>query len=150
MTYSSYINDGIFLQRFQSFQKNWLPGNCLLMLDGYSSHSSLMCLNYCRENCIVILCAPSHTTHVLQPLARIGFKPIYTQVSSSRDTKLQVQQSQFCNSKIQFYKTFLRSIVTSTKVGRLSRVLSSQLHILLTLPLSPKTNVCPLRIFYTI
>jgi hypothetical protein len=78
MTDSGYINVDIFLQWFRSAQKQWFPGNCLLMLDGHSSHSSLMSLNYRRESSIVILCLPPHTTHVLQPFDRLVFKPIYT------------------------------------------------------------------------
>jgi hypothetical protein len=37
MTDLGYIDDSIFLQWFQSFQLQWFPENCLLMLDRHSS-----------------------------------------------------------------------------------------------------------------
>jgi hypothetical protein len=78
ITDSGYINEDIFLEWLQHFQKHRSPGKCLLVLDGHGSHSSLNCLDYCRDNGIEMLCLPPHTTHVLQPLDRTVFKPIKT------------------------------------------------------------------------
>jgi hypothetical protein len=76
MTDSGYINEDIFLEWLQYFQKHRSPGKCLLILDGHASHSSLKCLDYCRDNDIEMLCLPPHTIHVLQPLDGTVFKPI--------------------------------------------------------------------------
>jgi hypothetical protein len=46
MTDSGYINEDIFLEWLQHFQKHRSPGKCLLILDGNASHSSLKCLDY--------------------------------------------------------------------------------------------------------
>jgi hypothetical protein len=78
MTGSGYINEDIFLEWLQHFQKHCSPGKCLLILDGHASHSSLKCLDYCRDNGIEMLCLPPHTIHVLQPLDRTVFNPIKT------------------------------------------------------------------------
>jgi hypothetical protein len=50
ITKSDYKNEGIFFERFKRFQKHRSPGKCLLILDGYASHSYLVCLAYYREN----------------------------------------------------------------------------------------------------
>ncbi|KAF2179253.1 CENP-B protein, partial [Zopfia rhizophila CBS 207.26] len=40
----------------------------LLILDGHESHNSLEFTEYCKENKIVTLCIPPHSSHILQPL----------------------------------------------------------------------------------
>ena len=40
----------------------------LLIEDGHSSHVSIELIELARENSVHILCLPSHTTHLLQPL----------------------------------------------------------------------------------
>jgi hypothetical protein len=78
MTDSGYINEDIFLQWLQRFQKHRSPGKCLLIFDGHASHSSLKYLYYFQNNGIEMLCLPPNTTHVLQPLDRTVFKRINT------------------------------------------------------------------------
>ena len=68
MSSSGYISDDIFLKWLEHFQKHRSPGKRLLILEGLSTYSSLMCLNYCRESGIEMLCLPHHTTQVLRPL----------------------------------------------------------------------------------
>lgn len=46
---------------------------CLLLVDGHTSHYSLEVLDYARAHNIVMLCYPSHSTHVLQGLDAVGF-----------------------------------------------------------------------------
>ena len=38
----------------------------LLVVDGHTSHFDYEVLQYVKANCIVVLCLPAHTTHVLQ------------------------------------------------------------------------------------
>jgi hypothetical protein len=40
----------------------------LLVLDGHESHHSAEFENYCKDNCIITLCMPPHSSHLLQPL----------------------------------------------------------------------------------
>ena len=54
-------------------------GKNLLILDGHASHmNNANLLEVARENDIIIVCLPSHTTHYLQPLDRVAFKPFKT------------------------------------------------------------------------
>src|SRR6478735_6265262 len=40
----------------------------LLILDGHESHHSVVFERYCKENKIITLCMPPHSSHLLQPL----------------------------------------------------------------------------------
>jgi len=44
-------------------------------LDGYGSHKDLKVIEYAQDNHIHMLSTPSHTTHKLQPLDQVFFKP---------------------------------------------------------------------------
>ena len=47
----------------------------LLVLDGHGSHITIDVIEYARANDIYLLCLPSHTSHILQPLDIGVFKP---------------------------------------------------------------------------
>jgi hypothetical protein len=40
----------------------------LLIIDGHESHCSIEFQDYCKENKIITLCMPPHSSHLLQPL----------------------------------------------------------------------------------
>ena len=40
----------------------------LLIVDGHASHMSIEAIEFAKSNDIHVLCLPSHTTHILQPL----------------------------------------------------------------------------------
>jgi hypothetical protein len=40
----------------------------MLIIDGHESHCSINFQDYCKENKIIALCMPSHSSHLLQPL----------------------------------------------------------------------------------
>ena len=48
----------------------------LLILDGHESHHSDEFEEYCKENNIVTLCMPPHSSHILQPLDVGCFSPL--------------------------------------------------------------------------
>lgn len=48
----------------------------LLILDGHSSHVSLKILDLLKQNRIICLLLPSHTTHALQPLDVVVFSSV--------------------------------------------------------------------------
>lgn len=98
--------DMIILNRIGHSQKGWITGeiavawlenfdvvtrekaagrNRLLLLDGHASHLSLPFLNYARANNIVILCYPSHSTHVFQGLDTVCFGTFKRAWSDRRD-----------------------------------------------------------------
>jgi hypothetical protein len=48
----------------------------LLILDGHSSHQTAEFDAFCKENAIICLCMPPHTSHLLQPLDIGVFGPL--------------------------------------------------------------------------
>lgn len=77
---SAYINSELFMEWLtEHFIPRKTAGKQLLILDGHASHMN--CPNMLQmafDNDIIILCLPSHTTHYLQPLDRVVFKPLKT------------------------------------------------------------------------
>jgi len=57
----------------------------LLLVDGHSSHYTLGFLEYARDNHIVVLCYPSHSTHVYQGLDVVVFSILKHTWSDERD-----------------------------------------------------------------
>ena len=53
-------------------------GPVILFMDGHASHINLTLIRLAREQGVVLLCLPSHTTHVLQPLDVGAFGPVKT------------------------------------------------------------------------
>jgi hypothetical protein len=64
----------------QHFDKHTRPrtigGYRLLILDGHESHHSDEFEEYCKENNIITLCMPPHSSHILQPLDVGCFSPL--------------------------------------------------------------------------
>ncbi|XP_049310318.1 uncharacterized protein LOC125778074 [Bactrocera dorsalis] len=56
------------LKHIQNNTKCSKEGPILLLLDNHSSHCSVDCINYSRDNGIHLLSFPPHTSHRLQPL----------------------------------------------------------------------------------
>ena len=50
----------------------------LLIFDGHSSHITIDVIEYARSNGLHLLCLPSHTSHILQPLDVGVFKSFKT------------------------------------------------------------------------
>ena len=55
----------------------------LLLLDGHSTHYQLKVIKKARENDVLILCLPPHTTHATQPLDCGVFSPLKSQWSAT-------------------------------------------------------------------
>lgn len=78
---SGYMNSDLFLVWLDHFKRNEKPtleDPILLILDNHSSHISLAAINKCRENRILLLSLPPHSSHRLQPLDRGFFGPLKT------------------------------------------------------------------------
>jgi hypothetical protein len=66
---NGWINSGIFLEWLKFFVANIPPTRPVLLIqDGHASHMSNEAIEFSRSNHIHVLCLPSHTTHILQPL----------------------------------------------------------------------------------
>jgi hypothetical protein len=57
----------------------------LLLVDGHSSHYTLGFLEYAKDNNVVVLCYPSHSTHIYQGLDVVIFSVLKRAWSDERD-----------------------------------------------------------------
>jgi hypothetical protein len=57
----------------------------LLLVDGHSSHYTLEFLEHAHDNNVVVLCYPSHSTHVYQGLDVVIFSVLKRTWSDERD-----------------------------------------------------------------
>ncbi|KAG8236500.1 hypothetical protein J437_LFUL013337 [Ladona fulva] len=77
---SGWITTELFLvwfAKFIEFSKATKESPVLLIVDGHSTHTkNLKLLEMARENGVVLLCLPPHTSHKLQPLDVTCFKPL--------------------------------------------------------------------------
>lgn len=68
---NGWINGSLFLKWLEFFVQNVRPSQdrpALLILDNHESHRSLEVINYARQNHVVMLSLPPHTSHRVQPL----------------------------------------------------------------------------------
>ena len=81
---NGWINSDLFLQWFEFFLQHIPPTwPVLLIMDGHGSHMSIDLIELARSNGVHILCLPSHTTHVLQPLDMGVFKSFKSHFSKA-------------------------------------------------------------------
>ena len=48
----------------------------MLLFDGHGSHLTRQVVSFCKEHNIILLCLPSHSTHILQPCDVGAFLPL--------------------------------------------------------------------------
>lgn len=80
-----WMNEQLFLvwlNHFQSYTSCSKENSVLLLLDNHGSHCSLAAYEFCRENGIIMLSFPPHTSHRLQPLDLTIFGPLKTAYSN--------------------------------------------------------------------
>lgn len=83
-TDNGWVNGELFLQWFHFFVNSIPPSRpVLLILDGHASHVSIDVIELARSNQIHMLCLPSHTTHILQPLDVGVFKSLKANYSKA-------------------------------------------------------------------
>ena len=70
------MDSSIFLEWFKKFLNIVKERPLLLILDGHASHLSGKLINEARENQVILLKLPAHTTDVLQPLDVACFGPM--------------------------------------------------------------------------
>jgi hypothetical protein len=64
-----------FLDHFIHHMKSTKNKKVLLLMDNHESHVSIAAITKARENSIIMLTFPQHTSHKLQPLDRCVFGP---------------------------------------------------------------------------
>ncbi|KAF2741722.1 DDE-domain-containing protein, partial [Sporormia fimetaria CBS 119925] len=63
-----------WLKHFNAHTKARSVGSYrLLIVDGHESHQSFEFHKFCKEEKIIVLCMPSHSSHILQPLDLVCF-----------------------------------------------------------------------------
>ena len=66
-----------WIQHFNKYTKDWKTRVYrLLVLDGHESHHLDAFEQYCKDNKIITLCMPPHSSHILQPLDVACFVPL--------------------------------------------------------------------------
>lgn len=84
---SGWVEAEIFEQYIQHFVKHVKCSKdnpALLILDGHSSHTkNLQMIDFARDNGLIILSIPPHTSHKLQPLDRGLFKSLKAAYNSA-------------------------------------------------------------------
>lgn len=83
---SGWINGDIFISVLKHIQKNTLctkENPILLLCDNHESHITLEAINYAKENGIIYLSFPPHTSHRLQPLDVGVFGPFKSKLKTA-------------------------------------------------------------------
>lgn len=81
VTDSGWIDKNVFLKWLQHFSEHVRPSKenkVCLVLDNHCSHTSLEAIDFCRENGIILMSIPPHTSHRTQPLDRTVYGPLKT------------------------------------------------------------------------
>jgi hypothetical protein len=121
----------------------------LLILDSHKSHKSLPFQDLCKENKIITLCMPLHSSHILQPLDVGCFAPL--KQAYSREIRVlaldyigRIDKKAFVATFAKvFKKAFSKANITASfKATRL--VPSNPLIVLLKLDVKVRTLTPPL------
>ncbi|KAJ8113337.1 hypothetical protein OPT61_g4512 [Boeremia exigua] len=81
----------------------------LLILDGHGSHVTIDFINYCDKNKILLAILPPYSTHTLQPLDVVMFKPLLTAYLKELTTYLHHGQGLAKVKKSNFFYLFWKA-----------------------------------------
>jgi hypothetical protein len=87
----------------------------LLILDGHGSHLTIDFIKYCDQHRILLMVYPPHSTHTLQPLDVVMFKPLSSAYSAQVAAFMERCQGLTSMSKRDFYPMFLAAWESSFK-----------------------------------
>jgi hypothetical protein len=94
-----------WIQHFDKYTKPRSVGRYrLLILDGHESHHSTKFELYCRDNNIITLCMPPHSSHILQPLDVGCFGPLKTAYGRQIEDMMRVHITHI--TKLDFFPAF--------------------------------------------
>jgi hypothetical protein len=79
----------------------------LLILDSHGSHLTMDFIEYCDRNRILLAVYPPHSTHTLQPLDVVMFKPLASAYSAQLARSMERCQRLTSMSKRDFYPMFI-------------------------------------------
>jgi hypothetical protein len=96
------------LEWIQHFDKHSKPRSSgshrLLVLDGHESHHSTKFELFCKENKIITLCMPPHSSHILQPLDVGCFGPLKQAYSRQIEDMVKTRITHI--TKVDFFPAF--------------------------------------------
>jgi hypothetical protein len=87
----------------------------LLILDGHGSHLTMDFIEYCDRNRILLAIYPPHSTHTLQPIDVVMFKPLSSAYSTQISHFMERSQGLTSTSKRDFYPMFMAAWEVSFK-----------------------------------
>jgi hypothetical protein len=83
----------------------------LLVLDGHESHHSIDFEDYCKENNIITLCMPAHSSHLLQPLDVGCFSPLKRSYGKEIENLIRTHVTHI--TKVEFFTAFKNAFFVS-------------------------------------
>ena len=115
---SGWSNDGLGLAWLQQVFERFTAAKArrkyrLLLMDGHGSHLTEEFLEYCHRHKILLGIYPPHSTHTLQPLDVVMFKPLSTAYSKKLATRLYKHQGLVPVTKADFFSLFWDAWVSS-------------------------------------
>lgn len=90
-SHNGWSNEDLFvtwLKHFIHHSKASVENKVLLVLDNHGSHATLQSYDLCRDNGIIMLSIPPHTSHRLQPLDVSFYSPLKSVFRRECDTKI--------------------------------------------------------------
>ena len=88
MSANGWIDGDLFVRWLKHFVQHVKPSaenKVILVLDGHASHKSLAAVEYARDNFVVMISLPPHSTHHMQPLDKTIFGPLKTAYNGACD-----------------------------------------------------------------
>jgi hypothetical protein len=91
----------------------------LLILDGHGSHVTADFIDYCDAHKILLMVFPPHSTHTLQPLDVVMFKPLSSAYSAELTAHLHRSQGLLPVKKSDFFALFWKAWTSSFTQGHI-------------------------------
>ncbi len=112
---NGWTTDQIGFQWIQHFEKHTrqktVGSKRLLVLDNHGSHTTPQFRTFCKDNSIILLWMPPHSSHMLQPMDVGCFGPLKT--AFSKQNQDLVRSHVFHITKEDFIATFHRAFLAS-------------------------------------
>jgi hypothetical protein len=89
----------------------------LLILDGHKSHQSVDFNDFCKQNNIITLCMPAHSSHLLQPLDIGCFGPL--KKAYSKEIENLVRKHVTHITKVEFFNAFKTAFFATLGEGNI-------------------------------
>jgi hypothetical protein len=132
---NGWTNNQLGLEWVQHFHEN--TKKCkgkwrLLIFDGHGSHQTAEFRDFCLQNCILTLCMPAHTSHILQPLDVSCFGPLKKVYGSQIEMKIRLGINHITKEE------FLPAFLTAHRQVMIARTITSGFRATGLVPFDPQ------------